>query len=1281
MNAKNLPLKILLFVVVPAALCVWSIVGRGLKPGLDLAGGYVMEFVIRTREAELEGLRARRERVQAALDTATSEAKRSELTATLKQIDAKISQLESAGGMVGNLSERMAEVIKERIDPQGLRNVQVRPVGRDRIEIRMPAASEASQRAGRAYGQAVERLIKLNVQRSEIRRVIEASPADRPRVIEAIAGRNEQMAEALRELGSARDAAAGAGARREQAIRRFLQADTAGREAVLQTLADRAPALVNALRRRAARVEPNAPRAPAAKPAELADALLAAENAVRDKTAAFRSRREALRDGNISRARLESVLRQYVSPKEAEAIRDKVEVETRRERYRRGLRRLREKCADQPRRLEQLEQAVKAYEAWADVRQHLESPDDLKRLIRKAGVLEFRIAPVPAHLSTDRRHLRVPEQVVAEYRRRLQEEGPEAIRDSGDNYAWFPVHSPTGMDSFALADYGGKTYILLANEPGLVMLQEPGKVRWQLDAYPTSDRQARRAVGFDMDETGARLFARLTAANRGRHLAILVDDEVHSAPVIRATISKSGIIEGRYTRDEVADLVRTLDAGSLPGRLDPNPVADEQLFGPAIGRINRQRGVQAARWGLVAVAVFILGYYLLAGGIADLALALNVVFVLGAMSLMSAVFTLPGIAGVILTIGIAVDANVLIFERLREEQQRSQSVRMALKNAYERAFSAIFDANVTTLITCLILGWVGTPEVRGFAITLGLGIVFSLFTALVVTRWVFQILLDRRLIRRPIRMGRLLGVPSVNWIGKRHYFWGVSGVLIVLGVASLVWQGRNVLGIEFSAGTKATFALRPNALIAGRLPNDEVVREHFEAGASRLGYERLRDTAVVKEIIEPQAVAAFFTQHDRDGDGRVTAGEWLAGRGNTRAYFDRLDAGGDGVLSREEVSGRLPSRTFEVTTTETEPNKIKTVVRQQFGQQLESRTECRFDLARGRANAELGVQAAPDGVTAITPELSRQANLAYRSLLEDFEGGVVMIVSNVQPAISVAQYRSRIGDARRQPDFDFARIEDAEVIGLGQAASDQHTQFAVLASPADPAALEVARTRQPFKDSARRWLVEEPLQRGETVFVTAFSPTTAAQQAQLAVVAIVLSCAAIVGYLWFRFGSVQWGLAAMVCLLHDVVIVVGLIAASGWLHTTLFGRALAMDSFKIDLAMVAAILTVIGYSVNDTIVVFDRIRENRGKLATVSPQVINTSINQTLSRTLLTSGTTFIVVFIMYVWGGPGIHPFNYALLAGILFGTYSSVAVASPLLLGFKQAVVVRTTGRQGGS
>ena len=195
-----------------------------------------------------------------------------------------------------------------------------------------------------------------------------------------------------------------------------------------------------------------------------------------------------------------------------------------------------------------------------------------------------------------------------------------------------------------------------------------------------------------------------------------------------------------------------------------------------------------------------------------------------------------------------------------------------------------------------------------------------------------------------------------------------------------------------------------------------------------------------------------------------------------------------------------------------------------------------------------------------------------------------------------------------------------------------------------------------------------------------FDAAMTTRTSQRAIVAIMLSWLGIIGYLWARFGSVRWGLAAVICLIHDTLVVVGLVALCGFIAASPVGKALMIDPFKIDLAIIAAVLTVIGYSVNDTIVVFDRIRENRKKSVRVTPQILNRSINQTLGRTLLTSCTTLIVVVTMYIWGGDGVHGFSFTLLAGILFGTYSSIAIASPLLLGFKQAMVAKVTAAPTG-
>jgi len=1235
MNAKNLPLKFAFFVVLPAALCLYSVFRSGVKLGIDLQGGVSMTFEIRTKKAEIQGLEARQKDLEAQFAAAADQARRDSLKKAIDEIKGDIKRLIDEGALAKDLPKRIIAVLKKRVDPDGLRNIEWRPIGQNRIEVRMPISSTASRQAGQKYQDALEQLLKGNLQRSAIRKILD-TPADlREERIRAVARDDKALADSLRAYAVANDAA--------RAAAKTLEAAGASLAAL--------PA-----------------DAPKEKRDELSAAVGKAKNDQRNALSDVVDKRGDLGRRNISRARIELVLGEYLSFRERQAMTDEQEKRTRREAFDNGLEELRKAHAARTARIDAV---VKAYKAWAEIRQHLEDPSDLKRLIRKAGVLEFRITP---ELYGADNSIKPTEQELEYYRDALSKDGPEAIRKRGGKFAWFPLHKESGFDNFIIADYAGKTYILLCNEPDKTMLQKAGGSPWRLRrAYRETDQYGRPAVGFEFNSAGARIFRDLTSRHISRPMAILLDDEVYSSPYIRSIISTRGTISGTYTNEEVWDLVRTLEAGSLPGRLDPNPVA-ESTFRPAIGQVNKERGVRAAYWGLIAVAVFVLGYYLLAGGIANVALVLNLVFVLGAMSLLDARFTMPGIAGIILTIGIAIDANVLIFERLREEQARNQSVRMALKNAYQRAFSTIFDANVTTLMTCLILGWLGTEEVKGFAITLGLGILFSLFTALIVTRWIFQVLLDARLITKPVFMLRIIGTPNINWMSKRYLFWGVSAVLMVVGITSLITQGKDVLGIEFSAGTKATVILKPDALIDGELPNDALISDRFKAEAVKLGHEKLRATAAVETVVDPDAIGRFLEKYDADGDQKITEAEWRAARGSA-AYFAKL-ARGEKVVTYEQLKERLPASTYQVSTTETDLKKVQETIRAAFGAGLEKRTRLTFKVARGVRSDLVGAVVAADGNTEITLSLARNAQAAYQSDLEDFVGGVMYIVRDVAPAISLQEFKQRIAAMRNQPDFDSVRINETDVLGIGDANNDAYRSFLILVSPSDPKASRNTRTWKEFTESTYQWVVRGPLTREEAMAVINFDSRIAAEATGLAIFAILLSCLAIVLYLWVRFGSVQWGLAAVICLAHDVVIVVGMVAISSWLHNSFLGKMLGIDSFKIDLPMIAAILTVIGYSVNDTIVVFDRIRENRGKLTTISPQVLNASVNQTLSRTLLTSGTTFIVVFIMYAWGGPGIHGFSYVLLAGIIFGTYSSVAVASPLLLGFKQALVAKTAG-----
>ncbi|HUS90801.1 MAG TPA: protein translocase subunit SecD [Phycisphaerae bacterium] len=1213
MNAKNLPLKFAGAGIV-TILCLWSLYTKGCQQGIDLQGGHSLIFEIRTPQQEAEGLEADKERLKKELAQATAaknEAEVKSLQDRIGKIDEDIQRKQTAGSG-SDLSDRMISILKERIDPQGLANLEWRPIGSNRIEVRMPAGREDTRQKRGAYDDAVGALEAGNVSATQRNAYLYGTPAQREQMLRQFADPNTaprltaRQIECLQGLDVAFDA--------EEKARQALAAAKAGGDA---------------------------------------QAIKQAEAAYDSARAAFRDQDLQLRETAIRASRLTSILANYRTPEEEASLKDK-ELEEMRSQLKVDLAAL---DVEHPDRVAQVHAVADAYKAWAKVRHRLSDPSDLIRRVRRAGVLEFRIVAGYQGESIDRKD-------IDHYEGLLRKDGPEEVRRRGLPFGWFSVREQERkfLGGLATQEYAGRTYVLLSNRPGYRMVRERLVGGWRLtEAFPDSDQYGRPSIGFQFDEAGAREFSILTSTHVNKRMAILLDDEVFSAPTIQSAISDRGQITGRFTRGEVEEYVRLLEAGSLPARLNPEPVA-VRSFGPTLGAENRKQGMRAAYMGMICVAAFMLLYYRVPGLIADVALVLNIVLVLGTMSLLNAVFTLPGIAGVVLTIGIAVDANVLIFERLREEQAKGQSVRMALKNAYERAFSAIFDANITTLITCLILGWVGTIEVRGFAITLGLGVVFSLFTALIVTRWIFQLLLDAKVVRQPLKMASFIGTPSVDWMGKRKHFWVLSAALMVLGLASVITQGSNIWGIEFSSGTQAVIQLRDDALLgAGKqLPNDQLVRQRFDAEAATLGYSSLRDSRV-EMLLEPDKADNFLDKYDADKDGKVTAAEARAARLN-EAFFAKMDTNGDKVLESGELDN-LPATRYQLSTTEITGSLIQEVVGKAFGKDLAQRTECSFEPAAGQDIRELGLTCDDEGKARVEPN----PDSPRRAMLEEFAGGVAVVVGKVTPPIAPADLKERIREIRSE-EAGGVEMRRTEVIGLGPPIEDGYGSFAVLVKLD-----ELVPARWAAAAGKQAELVGEALRRKESLVMMVFDPAIASLGAQRAIIAIVLSWVAIVLYLWLRFGSIQWGLAAVICLVHDVVIAVGLVAASGWLYNSFLGPMLGLGWFKIDLAMVAALLTVIGYSVNDTIVVFDRIRENRGKLTTISVPVINKSINQTLSRTVLTSGTTFIVVFIMYVWGGQGIHAFNFALLIGVIFGTYSSVAIASPLLLGFRRALLAK--------
>ena len=1209
MNAKYLPVK---FAIVAAviAVCIFTLYFKGLQPGQDIAGGHSLRF-----------------------------------------------KLDVPPGTEGRPNVRAIEVLKERIDPDGLLNIEFLPIGSDQIEVRMPPGSPETIEAKRKYVEAMNALLRSNIAQGDLMQIAGANEQQRQQMIDRLAGGNEKLAGKLREVG--------------QKAAEVQQARTALEDA--QKAFDKAA--------EALRADPDN-NALAAKKEQASAAVEAAQGALQQAEVDLYRAQRSVRESNIEEDSLQQMLAAYVPAPQAEEMkkqgqRGKNALAARQEAFSTRVAQLKARAVEQgdPARAEQIQNVVDLYRTWVDNRRSLGDPADMARLILNTGVLEFRIAPrsfefpMPAVDGRPLERLLDAEQ-AERYVRLFRELGPQGVGEN-EPFRWFPVKDETERFSglITVEDELGNRFVLLANtspsdsQPRM-LLREPGRDKWQLSgATVTADEQGLPAIAFQFDDRGGRLFNRLTTENVQRLMAITLDKKVYSAPVIREAIRDRGTISGSFTPQEANELVRTLNAGTLPARLQ-GPTS-ETSFDPILGAANKNRGIFAAWAGLIAVAVFMLVYYLMAGFIADLALVLNILLVLGAMSLMGAVFTLPGIAGIILTIGMAVDANVLIFERLREEQAKGQTVRMALKNAYERAFSAIFDANLTTLVTCVILGWVGTEEVRGFAITLGLGVVFSMFTALVVTRWVFQALLDAGFVKDRIPMLRVIGVPRVNWMAKRRLFWGLSLVLVVLGVGSLIWQGSDVLGVEFVGGTKTLVRLEDDVLIDGKMADAEAVKARLLKAAEDIpqASAKLVPTLVVERREDPGAADRYLTRYDLDRSGDISKAEWPAGVESGK--FARVDQDSNGVLTRAELDA-MASSVFQLTTTESNREMVRTMLTEGLGAaNLVTQQPLNFEIAAGQRSENLKVDLAPEGTTQITAELAATAAPLYRDPLSKFEGGLLMVVTlPTEEAVTADDVQQRIIATR-----EGYRL--TEVIGLEEAAGGrgEFTRLAILVSPPD----ELQPERWGEFARGEEQTIRNALRREGASETQVVGAQLAGERAGYAIAAIVLSWLAIILYLWFRFGSVQWGLAAVICLIHDVIIVVGLVAVSGWLYDTFLGTIFLIDSFKIDLTMVAAILTVIGYSVNDTIVVFDRIRENRGRLAAVSGQVINDSINQTLPRTLLTSFTTFLVVFIMYVWGGPAIHAYNYALLTGIIFGTYSSIAVASPLIMGFKKALVAK--------
>ena len=723
------------------------------------------------------------------------------------------------------------------------------------------------------------------------------------------------------------------------------------------------------------------------------------------------------------------------------------------------------------------------------------------------------------------------------------------------------------------------------------------------NVYQTNDENGRLAVGFRLNIIGATKFGELTGANEPdrssgfyRHLAIILDGEVFSAPTLNERISGSGQISGDFTGEEINELIGVLKAGALEVPLKKEPVS-ELTISPTLGSDVQKKGVAAIGIASIAVVVFMIGYYRFSGIVAVVCLLLNLVLVMGMMIFIEATFTLPGLAGLVLTIGMAVDANVLIFERIREEQRRGGTVRMAIQNGFGRAFTTIVDANVTTLLVAVVLYMIGTDQVRGFAVTLFIGIVMSMFTALYVGRLLFDIW-ERRKRREQLKMNSLPGIAGreFNFVGRRRIAAVVSLLVIVCGMASVVKRGLSNFDIDFRGGRAVSFELRKSPVEA----TAEDIREKLAAVDKD---NELSDSMSLEELTGIEG-----EDQDTSTDGR-------------RRFRLRTTTTEDGSAETDSVN-----------------EKIQNWIDMAFKQDAE------YELTT------MSVTSEPES------KINDPSDADYHT------GHEVRV--------------SLVSDDKVQRENARAYVADALAAVRGGDSSQAELDFEIRAAddPGEPGAAVATKWAIRFKKGVLRDQVKKPIATmtetidGKPQFdeVTSFASAVANEMRQSAVLAMLFSLIAIVGYIWFRFQRIDFGLAAVVALVHDVLVVLGGVALAGLAAEKmgLDGGVLQLQDFKINLPMIAAFLTIVGYSLNDTIVVFDRIREVRGKNPSLTPEMVNLSLNQTLSRTLLTSVTTLIVVVILYFGGGDGIHGFAYCLVLGVVVGTYSSIFVASPTLL-----------------
>ena len=806
------------------------------------------------------------------------------------------------------------------------------------------------------------------------------------------------------------------------------------------------------------------------------------------------------------------------------------------------------------------------------------------------------------------------------------------------------------------------------------------------------DEALRPCIDFGMRNEGIYKMTNLTNENIQRKLAIIFDNTLLSAPVIQSRISENGQITGRFSIEEVEFIIGILKSGSMPVVLHKNPIS-KNTIGSILGRDTIEKGSYSVIAALTVVLIFMVIYYRFMGLIASLALVLNLLLTVAIMIVLRAPFTLPGLAGLVLTVGMSIDANVLIFERIREELSRGAALRMAIRNGFDRALSAIIDGNLTTLLTAIVLYAIGTDQVRGFGITLMLGNITSLFTAIFCARVVFDIG-ERTRWMKSVSMTRFLTNPQVDWCGWFVPATVASVILIGIGLAATVARGRGILDIDLAGGTSVTFILneptedaevrkRVAAVLSKEI--DPATNTRVDSQVYEITVKGERPKTVYKvdsSLAEVDKLKELVREAFKSPDGKDGLKTFHMTFGDLSETIETPPASPAtpqiGAPPTNTAPAETPAAVPPATPAGPEPpsksasEESPEKAADETGKTPPESSDCQVE----QPDAAPATETPATDAKASPQDKASAANATDEKPATDARGETAIPpppasgTSQTTPAPAPSRTLATTTAVLKFPGSAItADALEGHIVASSQAAI-QEVPLLELTNPnwdgRDNSKFEEWTVKLNMtKEDAQRVLahLQTDLQ-DEVIWQTSskIGGQVSADTRWKAVTAIAISLLGIVAYIWFRFQKVIWGIAAVVALAHDTLVMLGGIAVSYWLVDYL--GFLQIEEFKISLPVVAAFLTLIGYSVNDTIVIFDRIREIRGKSPDITAKIINDSVNQTLSRTIITAGITLMVVVVLYFFGGPGIHAFAFSLVIGVISGSYSTVFIAAPLLL-----------------